>query len=382
MKKVLYMHTGSGNHGCEAIVRTTSSLLNGPKDINLWTLTKSEDEKYGISEIVHEIVESEQIKKFSATYFSALFKKHILHQEDAFLESFLKEQFTNSIAVSIGGDNYCYDWSAKQAIALDKKIRKYCKKSVLWGCSIDPESVDDEMKEDIAEFDLITAREKLTYNLLKEINPKTIQVADPAFLLEKRDVSLPVEFVENNTVGINVSPMIMNYGTEGKLILSNYQRVMEYILENTDMNICLIPHVVWSYSNDLKPIKILYDLFPNNNRICMIEDADCMKLKGYISQCRFFIGARTHATIAAYSSFVPTLVVGYSIKSKGIAQDLFGTDKNYVISVQSLSNENELKNQFIWLVNNEIDIKNQLKYIIPGYIECAKKAQYAMVELY
>ena len=49
--------------------------------------------------------------------------------------------------------------------------------------------------------------------------------------------------------------------------------------------------------------------------------------KGYIARMRFFIGARTHATIAAYSNCVPTLVLGYSVKSKGIAKDLFGEEK-------------------------------------------------------
>ena len=56
-----------------------------------------------------------------------------------------------------------------------------------------------------------------------------------------------------------------------------------------------------------------------------------------------FIGARTHSTIAAYSSGVPTLVVGYSVKAKGIAKDLFGTEENYVLPVQALKEENNLK---------------------------------------
>ena len=57
-----------------------------------------------------------------------------------------------------------------------------------------------------------------------------------------------------------------------------------------------------------------------------------MELKGFIARCRFFVGARTHATIAAYSSCIPTFSVGYSIKAKGIAQDIFGTYKNYVFT--------------------------------------------------
>ncbi len=51
---------------------------------------------------------------------------------------------------------------------------------------------------------------------------------------------------------------------------------------------------------------------------------------------------RTHATIAAYSTGVPTLVVGYSVKARGIARDLFGTEDGYVLPVQQLKESDEL----------------------------------------
>ena len=50
-------------------------------------------------------------------------------------------------------------------------------------------------------------------------------------------------------------------------------------------------------------------------RVLLVGDHNCMELKGFIGRCRFFVGARTHATIAAYSSCVPTLAAGYSVKS-------------------------------------------------------------------
>ena len=100
----------------------------------------------------------------------------------------------------------------------------------------------------------------------------------------------------------------------------------------------------------------------------MIEDHNCMELKGYIARCRFFIGARTHATIAAYSSCVPTLVVGYSVKSKGIATDLFGTDEKYVIPVQQFTKQDDLTESFRWIMENEVEIRNNLKQTIKAYI--------------
>ena len=79
--------------------------------------------------------------------------------------------------------------------------------------------------------------------------------------------------------------------------------------------------------------------------------------------------ARTHASIAAYSTGVPTLVVGYSVKARGIAKDIFGTDEGYVIPVQSLKEEDSLVKAYENLVANEENIKNTLKEVMPGYIE-------------
>lgn len=372
MKNVLYMHGGSGNHGCEAIVRTTAQLLGGPENVMLWSLAKQEDEQYGAASLVERILVSEELKRFSPGYFEALFRRKVLKQADANMKVFLRETFRGNIAVSVGGDNYCYPWSAKQAVELNREIRKHCAATVLWGCSIDPEAITAEVREDLARYDLITAREPITYELLKQINPNTVRVADPAFTLGREDLPLPVGFAEGNTVGVNVSPLIMKYGTEGQLILANYEQMIRSILEQTDMHICLIPHVVWQVNDDREPCRYLYEQFRETGRICMVEDCNALELKGYIARCRFFVGARTHATIAAYSSCVPTLVVGYSVKSRGIARDLFGTEDGYVLPVQSLKQEQDLQEAFFRIKEQETAIRQTLEQVIPGYVEMAK----------
>ena len=47
----LYGHSGSVNHGCEAIVRGTAKVL-GNIDV-LWTSNIESDQKYGLNEIVN-----------------------------------------------------------------------------------------------------------------------------------------------------------------------------------------------------------------------------------------------------------------------------------------------------------------------------------------
>lgn len=374
MKRVLYMHGGSGNHGCEAIVRTTSVLLDGPENVVLWSLSREEDEKYKVSECVEKIIQSEEIRRYSASYFEALFRRKIRREAEANLHVFLRDQFKDAAAFSIGGDIYCYPWSAKQNVQFNREIRKHSRKTILWGCSVSQEAVTSEVKEDLAAYDLITAREQISYQLLKAINPQTVQVADPAFLLAREDLPLPSGFVENNTVGINISPLIMDYVGDNSIILENYRGLIHYILSKTDMGICLIPHVVWPYNDDHKPIQALFDEFADSGRVSMIKDGNCMQLKGFIARCRFFVGARTHATIAAYSSCVPTLVAGYSVKSRGIARDLFGTDEGYVIPVQSLFSPDDLTNQFQWLEKTEMEQREKLKNRIPDYVNEARKS--------
>ena len=372
MKYVLYMHGGSGNHGCEAIVRTTAKLLGGPENVKLWSLAKQEDVRYGAAEGVEEIVLSEQLKKFSPGYFEAQLRRRLLGQQDANMKVFLRQQFRDNVAVSVGGDNYCYPWSAKQAVELNREIRKHCRATVLWGCSVDPEAVTPEVREDLAKYDLITARESISYELLKAINPNTVLVADPAFTLARRDLPLPEGFAEHHTVGINVSPLIMKYGTEGQLILENYEHLIRHILENTQMHVCLIPHVVWEQNDDREPCRALFEKFRDSGRVCMAPDCNATELKGFIARCRFLVAARTHASIAGYSSCVPTLVLGYSVKSRGIARDLFGTEKGYVLPVQALKSGHDLAEAFRRMAQQEHEIRTALEEIMPRYRQRAE----------
>lgn len=105
----------------------------------------------------------------------------------------------------------------------------------------------------------------------------------------------------------------------------------------------------------------------NGERVVLLDDMGCTDIKGYIARCKFVITARTHASIAAYSSCVPTLVLGYSVKSRGFARDLFGSEENYVVPVQDLSSEDELVRRFEWLKSHEQSIIDRLNAVLPAY---------------
>ena len=375
MKMKLYYHAGSANHGCEAIVRATKKILN--KNLILYTKDIESDLKYKLDNIVNLKVENPEyeltkLDRLKAAVYFKIQKNDYMYYKQARKE-FFNQVKKGDVYLSIGGDNYCY--AGKDILGYyNKIIHKKGGKTILWGCSFEPSDMNDDIAKDIAMYDAIFTRETLSYDVLKKVNKNIFLYPDPAFQLDKVDLPLPEHFIENNTVGINVSPLIMSCESSDGITRENYIQLIDYILNQTDMNIALIPHVMWENNDDRKPLKELYDMFKDTNRVCLIDDHNCMELKGYISRCRFFVGARTHATIAAYSTCVPTLVVGYSVKAKGIAKDIFGTYDDYVLPVQSLKEKDDLTKSFKWLIENENDIKNHLNDFIPGYKEKALEA--------
>lgn len=371
MNLVLYPHGGCGNHGCEAIVRSTCKITKAK--ISLLSSSPEEDKQVGLDKLCSIQSDHCKISKASIAFIRALWLSKVKNDVTAFdrlyFSPVLQAAKKADFLLSIGGDNYCYGVPT-YIYLVNKELRRYGKKTILWGCSVEPESIKEYMLEDLQGYHTIVARESITYEamLAKGLN-QTVLIPDPAFLLDRVDLPLPDGFVEGNTVGINVSPMIIGHEKNQGVTLQNYKELIRYIIEYTDMQVALIPHVVWSHNDDRIPLNLLYHNFKETGRVCMIDNHNAEELKGYIARCRFMVVARTHASIAAYSQEVPTLVVGYSVKARGIAKDLFGTDKKYVIPVQSLQQKDDLKHAFQFLMEKENLIKEHYMRIMPKYRE-------------
>ena len=370
-----YGHAGSDNHGCEAIVRSSAGILKD--NITLFSMHPESDSRYGIDSVVAHLTPDTDIapKRWSPEWFFSRVETKLtgkIHREiSARRKAMISNAKPGQTWLSIGGDNYCYPGTEIIA-ALNRGLKRRGAKTVLWGCSVEPELLNDpETAKDLASFDLITARESISYEALKAVNPNAILVSDPAFTLDRVDLPLPEGWIEGNMIGVNASPLILQSGTNGALVLDAYTNMIRRILDTTDCSVALIPHVVCAHNDDREPLGQLLDLFRDTGRVILLPDHNCMELKGYIARCRMFIGARTHATIAAYSTCVPTLVLGYSVKSRGIARDLFGSEDKYVIPVQGMTDPNALAEGFTWLMAHEDPIREHLKNIMPDYIQRA-----------
>lgn len=377
---ILYSHDGSANHGCEALIRTTVSLLqDNNSKFTLSSTNPEEDYYYGIDILcdIKKIHTKANSAKHNLEFLRAYYYLKIENDYtimDNLLERIAFNARKGDIAISIGGDSYCYGGTDEMAVR-NKVWKQGGLHTVFWGCSIEPELLDNpKIAEDIASFDLITARETISYQALKKVNPNTILVNDSAFLLNAVMKPLPKGVTDGNIVGINLSPLAESLESVPGIVRESYEKLIEYIIFETDMKVLLIPHVVWNNNDDRVINEQLYKKYQFTNKVFKIDDANCEVLKGYISQCRFFVGARTHATIAAYSQMIPTLVLGYSVKSKGIARDLFGEENHYVLPVQQIKDSDELVNSFKWIEKNENIIRKQLFELIPEYKNRINKA--------
>lgn len=377
MKKYIFFpHGGSGNHGCEAIVRTTAKMLESQQAI-LFSNAIEEDRKYIGADLPQTLPPLTALKRGSMTYISTLIKAKLFRQADAYdaaaFSPVISQCDKDTVLLSIGGDNYCYG-DNEHIYLVNRHARRRGAKTVLWGCSVEPKDITPKMEADLSAYDLIVARESITFDAVKKINPNVVLYPDPAFTLPVGEGTFPDVAEGKSYIGINISPMIQGKEKIPGITSRNYQCLIENILQETDRNILLIPHVVWSHNDDRKPLTELYNKYKETGRVYMVQDQNCTQLKDIISRCEVFVGARTHATIAAYSTCVPTLVVGYSVKARGIAKDLFGTDENYVLPVQGLKEETDLWNSFQWVYQRRNDIRKHLQEIMPDYIEQAASA--------
>ena len=377
MNVILYGHGGSGNHGCEAIVRSTKKIIN--HNIILYSNRSFEDKKYLLDSICTVKDASRILVRLSPQHlFFRLLR--VLKKEKSYYFRYANKYLLNeknAIFLSIGGDNYCGYGLEEWLININNLLNKKRKKTILWGTSIEPEILNRKaIINDMHKYSLIITRETITYDALirNGIKENVRLYPDPAFQLNVVNLPLYNNFLPNNTVGINVSPLVIKYEKIKGIVMKNIEALIDYIILKTNMNIALIPHVVWENNNDLVLLMQLYSKYYHTKRIVLVEDCNCEELKGFISNCRFFIGARTHSTIAAYSTCVPTLVLGYSVKANGIAQDIFGTYENYVIQVQSLENEEDLIVAFKWLKTKENDIRIHLQKFMPSYCARAMEA--------
>jgi len=373
MKIHLYNNTGSKNRGCEAIIQSTLDLVGdaglADEGATLSTHDIDEDRLLGLGDRCTLIAGRKFGKYNPLRYLGGLLRRYLgaYHiTENNRNRDFYRQLRKGDIVFSIGGDTYCYPSRPYNYYAMNDYARRKGIATIFWNCSIEPKLIDAKMLRDFDNYRYIFARESLTYELLLARGyPKDRLVlsADSAFLLEPR----PNQIVEEKTllgaIGINCSNAFLKGPRREGIV-----EVIDWILDNTERHVILVAHVYNDATGDNVFVEELADKYAASGRVHKIAGRPtCREVKYIISKLEMFISCRTHATIAGYSSLVPTLALGYSIKSKGIAKDLFGDDRGYVVDFANLTDKGDIVKGFHFIYENRERIRAHLKDIMPKY---------------
>ena len=382
---LLYNHGGCENRGCEAIVRSTSELFarEAGASCALASDTPEFDRAAGL-ESVRRVFASTIAPYSPRRFINSIGFRLGMPREHEVARKYapvIARGRRSDVCLSIGGDTYCYG-PQEHLKVINGRLRRAGKPLVLWGCSVEPELVRGEAYEDFRQYGLIVARESISERAFADAGLPVRRWCDPAFFLRGEELPLPEGWREGKTIGLNVSPLILSRAKDGERALDAFAALIRHILTTSDDAVALIPHVTWAHDDDREALARLKARFEDEPRVLTLPgNLGAMQLKGYIARLRALVTARTHASIAGYSSAVPTLVIGYSVKARGIARDLFGDEAGHLIPVQELASERELIAAYDAMLARADAERAFLKERLPQYTAGAQEVVRAVMAL-
>lgn len=222
-----------------------------------------------------------------------------------------------------------FEWIFAQ-YKLGKKFNKpYCILPQTVGPFKNPKFKAQAIKG-ISRAKCVLVRDKQSYDFVKEALPKkqVHETIDVAFFLPFIKKIFDSSFIH---VGLNISALLWHGGyTQNNQFNLNIDYpnlicdIIFFFLNIENVKLHLIPHVVDSergIENDYAVSYDLYEKFHHPNLILSPLFLDPISAKGYIAGMDFFMGARMHSTIAAFSTGVPVVPMAYSRKFNGLFID-------------------------------------------------------------
>lgn len=197
----------------------------------------------------------------------------------------------------------------------------------------------------------IFARDEASLSFAREIigNDARLKLAtDVAMRLPIRKAAHPEHSGSDQAtirIGLNISGLLWAGGYTGTNqfgLRSDYRKlsidIANRLLHEPNTEVWLVPHVSLamglSAEDDLAACKELAKAVPGARVAGPFNDP--IEAKTFISTMSFFVGARMHATIAAFSTGVPVVPLAYSRKFAGLYGSL-GYDR--VLDLRALADE-------------------------------------------
>lgn len=304
----------------------------------------------------------------------------------------LQAQIDDSAAVVMtGGDIISLDYGFGNLFRwsgfIDAAARSGCP-TMLFAASVGPFSahpaVERYMRNHLRRYSVITVRESASLQYLRQLGfENAVLVADPAFCLEPEvvDPGAPYDDPGEGVLAFNVSPLVApswNRKNPGRSLVDECAAFISRVLSETGLSVALLPHVdpldgASENSDSAYMGALLKSLGGPQRRLSMARRGlNAAQVKYLVGRSRFLIAARTHATVAGWSQHVPTISIAYSIKARGLNQDLFDS-LDYVLETPKVDRDT-LWASLHQLTAREADLRALLKQRIPVWREKAAQS--------
>lgn len=377
----LYGIGGVYNYGCEAIVRGTVKILKliDPKCHIIYYSRRANEDRKQLKDINIDIYQiSHQLSIFSRAINKLLRIANINYRLLA--DDIGRMCNECDVLISIGGDIYTIpEYIRKQDIypyynkivQFGDDIIRNGKKLIIFGASVGPfgnyKRANTYYFNHLRKVDLIISREEISLEYLKKnkVKENVCFLPDPAFFVNDDNCDTYKDTDNMEYIGINLSPLSLRE-MYGGVTLEHKKRLAMLINEisrKTNLKIMLIPHVISplnTMDNDLIFLSEIAQMIDDDIKcnIKVIDDAGgFIQIKKYLRQCKIVIAARMHCAINAMCESVPTILLSYSEKAKGMAKFVYGSYE-WVLSMDNI--EDELINKIELMIQKRDDIHDYL----------------------
>lgn len=403
MKKFYFAgHNNFGNRGCEALVRSTVLMLTekfGPSEFLVPSYDAVADGGQWPDHADHGVrfvevpVYPFNIKLWGRAVRASDVFKAIWKPGFSVPAAYRRMVLGCDATVMIGGDVITLDYGLGPLLwhrAFAEDFFKDQQPTALWAASVGPFAKEPIIEKHMSEFlnrlNLVSIRESITLRYLQGIGVvNNLQaVCDPAFVMQPQAVGAEqIGFdLRPGFLGVNVSPLIAKWRAVGEDPTVLQREVAGFIGEakrKHGLDCLLIPHVgplnagIESDNDDHRYMQAVANLAKDVPGLKLLpKTLNAAQLKYVLGQARFFIGARTHATIGAISRGTPTVSIAYSTKARGLNKDLFGHE-DYVLSTPDVSSST-LMAKLDLLVAREQAIRDQLRDVLPGTVARSRRS--------
>lgn len=406
--RLLHKEFGSGT-----IINTTFQLSDRfQNDENISVLPMSLYYSWSKDDIVIANRELEIAKRFASDSF--------LEEETPFIKEVLNSDLIIDFSGDIWGDNANFLGDNRFYVGLVKnRVAQLLGKKTAMICgSPGPFSNNDTLdfaKEVYQNFDVVTNREAISKNLLKDYGfdvSNTHSLVCPSFLFQpSSSEKIDVEVVKTNAFDKNrktIGFVICGWNfLEGPFDKENRNEkdflpfliaVEDFLQKNKDVNFC-----VFSHSNGFPIPPLEFELqrgrdYPivkqfekflrrrgnvDETRIKSIDNVlNTWDTKGVVGRFDMLISGRVHAAVAGLSQAVPTVIIDYGHEPK--AHKLLGFAevagvKEFLVDPNDIDS---MSNTFEKCWENRVEVREGLNERLPNIKEESKKTFKLLKELF